>query len=49
MWGVAVVLFSIANNALTEAVTFPIVSSVPSGIAALWGIFLFKEIKGKKI
>jgi len=48
MWAVANSLFFLANNALSQAVTFPIVSSGPSAIASLWGILLYKEIKGLK-
>lgn len=48
MWGCANSCFFLANNALTQAITFPIVSSGPSAISALWGIFLYKEIKGTR-
>ena len=69
MWGIANSSFFLANNALSQAVTFPIVSSGklfiflkrcdelinnffftlgPSAIASLWGIILYKEIKGLK-
>ena len=48
MWGVGNSSFFLANNALTQAITFPIVSSGPSAISALWGILLYREIKGTK-
>ena len=48
MWGIGNSSFFLANNALTQAITFPIVSSGPSAISALWGVILFKEIKGTK-
>lgn len=48
MWGIANSSFFLANNALSQAVTFPIVSSGPSAIASLWGIILYKEIKGRR-
>ena len=48
MWGCGNSLFFLANNALTQAVTFPIASSGPCAISALWGIFLYKEIKGMR-
>lgn len=48
MWGIANSSFFLASTALTQAITFPIVSSGPSAISALWGIFLFKEIQGRQ-
>lgn len=46
MWGIGNSAFFLANNALTQAITFPIVSSGPSIVANLWGVFLFKEVTG---
>ena len=48
MWGISNSSFFLANNALTQSTTFPIVSSGPSAVSALWGILLYKEIKGVK-
>ena len=48
MWGIGNSSFFLANNALTQAITFPIVSSGPSAISALWGVILYREIKGAK-
>jgi glucose uptake protein GlcU len=48
MWGVANCSFFIANNALSQAIAFPIVASGPPVIASLYGIFLYKEITGKR-
>jgi glucose uptake protein GlcU len=48
MWGIGNSSFFLANNALTQTITFPIVSSGPSAISALWGILLYKEIKGAR-
>ena len=48
MWGIANVCFFFAVNALNQAVSFPISNSGPPIVASLWGIFLYKEIKGKK-
>jgi glucose uptake protein GlcU len=48
MWGIGNSSFFLANNALTQAITFPIVSSGPSAISALWGVVLYKEIKGTR-
>jgi glucose uptake protein GlcU len=30
------------------SITFPIITSTPGLVAALWGIFVFHEIKGAK-
>ena len=38
----------IANSALSFAVAFPLVTSGPGFVAAMWGLFLFKEITGKR-
>lgn len=48
MWGIGNSSFFLANNALTQAITFPIVSSGPSIVANLWGVVLYKEVKGIK-
>jgi glucose uptake protein GlcU len=48
MWGCANSCFFLANNALTQAITFPIVSSGPCAISALWGILFYREIKGAR-
>ncbi|KAJ1417032.1 CEO family-domain-containing protein [Ochromonadaceae sp. CCMP2298] len=44
--GVALIAWFIANGELGFPVTFPIVTTGPGLVGALWGIFLFKEIKG---
>lgn len=36
-----------ANGRLSQSVTFPIGSSGQPMIATLYGVFLFKEVKGK--
>jgi glucose uptake protein GlcU len=38
----------IAIQSLQMVVATPIVTVLPSVVAGLWGIFLFKEIEGKK-
>jgi hypothetical protein len=46
MWASAAGCWFIANKALSEPVTFPIINTVPGGIASLfWGVVVFKEIK----
>lgn len=48
MWGVANTSWFIANSALGFAVAFPLITSGPGFVAALWGVFVFGEIRGKK-
>lgn len=48
MWGIATCCWFLANHYLSAAVSFPIITAVPGLIAALWGVVLFKEIKGLK-
>lgn len=45
MWGIGDCGWFVANDALSEPVSFPIVTAGPAIIGALWGIF-FKEITG---
>ena len=46
MWAVAQTCWFIANDALSVSVAFPIITSGPGIISALWGVFVFKEITG---
>lgn len=49
MWGIATACWFVANKALSEPVSFPIVSTGPGAIASLfWGVVVFKEIKGRR-
>ncbi|XP_074650104.1 transmembrane protein 144-like isoform X2 [Tubulanus polymorphus] len=45
MWAVGDICWFVANSTLTEAISFPIITTVPGIIAAIWGI-AFKEIRG---
>ncbi|KAK5964835.1 hypothetical protein GCK32_004075 [Trichostrongylus colubriformis] len=36
----------VANDSLSQSVTFPIISMVPGVCAAMWSVFYFKEIRG---
>lgn len=47
MWGVADMAWFVANDALSETISFPIITTGPGMIGALWGIF-FREIRGKR-
>lgn len=46
MWGVATCCWFLANHYLSAVVSFPIITTVPGLIATLWGVLLFKEVKG---
>uniref|UniRef100_A0A3B1J816 Transmembrane protein 144a n=1 Tax=Astyanax mexicanus TaxID=7994 RepID=A0A3B1J816_ASTMX len=46
MWGVATCCWFMANHYLSAVVSFPIITTVPGLIATLWGVLLFKEVKG---
>ncbi|XP_073720853.1 transmembrane protein 144a [Misgurnus anguillicaudatus] len=46
MWGVATCCWFLANHYLSAVVSFPIITTVPGVIAALWGVVVFKEVKG---
>lgn len=48
IWGCANSFFLIANSALSQTVTFPIGASGPPIVASLYGILLYKEVKGKR-
>jgi glucose uptake protein GlcU len=46
MWAVAQSSWFIANSNLDMVVAFPIISTGPSIVASIWGIFVFREIRG---
>jgi hypothetical protein len=46
MWGVAGLFYFLATSVLSQAVSFPIANCGPSVFSALWGVLLYKEIKG---
>lgn len=48
LWAIAQTSFFVANQHLSSAVTFPIISQMPGCIAAMWSIFYFREIRGKR-
>lgn len=45
LWGVAQSSWFVANAALGEPITFPIITTVPALLATLIGLFFFKEIR----
>lgn len=48
MWAIANTCWFIANNALDMSIAFPIITSGPGIISALWGVFVFGEIRGRR-
>lgn len=47
-WAIAQISWFIANEELQQVVSFPIVTTGPGIVAALGGVFLFGEIKGRR-
>ncbi|CAI8041520.1 Transmembrane protein 144, partial [Geodia barretti] len=45
MWGIAMVGWFLANQRLSLAVSFPIITAGPGFVSSAWGIFIFREIK----
>ena len=48
MWAIAQTNWFVANEALGFAVSFPMITSGPGFVAALLGVFMFDEIKGRR-
>jgi len=48
LWSLADISWFIANQNLMIVVSFPIITTLPGVVASLWGIFVFKEIQGKR-
>jgi glucose uptake protein GlcU len=48
MWAVAQTAWFVANQVLSESISFPIITSGPCIVAALIGILIYKEIQGWK-
>ncbi len=44
MWATAMTCWYLANGTLSLTITFPVLSAGPAGVAALWGILVFKEV-----
>ena len=47
LWAIAQCAWFLANRNLGQPVAFPIVATGPAIVANLWGIFYFKEIRGR--
>ncbi|CAD5218243.1 unnamed protein product [Bursaphelenchus okinawaensis] len=48
IWGIAMAAMIMANDILGQTITYPITTTVPGVIAALWSVFYFKEITTKR-
>ncbi|KAF8365849.1 hypothetical protein PRIPAC_83678 [Pristionchus pacificus] len=47
-WGIAQSSFFVANDNLSQAVSFPIITMLPGCIASAWSILYFREITGHR-
>ncbi|KAK6052109.1 hypothetical protein COOONC_10387 [Cooperia oncophora] len=45
LWATAQTAFFIANQHLSQAISFPIITGLPGCVASLWGVLYFKEVK----
>ncbi|CAN2388752.1 carbohydrate transmembrane transporter activity [Pristimantis euphronides] len=48
LWAIANCCWFLANNYLSAVVSFPIITAGPGLVAALWGVLVFKEIRGRR-
>ena len=48
MWACANTAWFVANGKLSLAVAFPIITSGPGIVSSLWGVFVFREIRGAR-
>uniref|UniRef100_A0A1I8HMV9 Transmembrane protein 144 n=1 Tax=Macrostomum lignano TaxID=282301 RepID=A0A1I8HMV9_9PLAT len=48
MWGVAGASWFLANQVLSESISYPIISSAPAIVAALWSVCVFREIRAAR-
>ncbi|KAJ1348768.1 hypothetical protein KIN20_004159 [Parelaphostrongylus tenuis] len=48
MWAIAQSSWFIANDSLSQSVTFPIITTMPGVGASLWSVFYFRELTGKR-
>ncbi|XP_027622369.1 transmembrane protein 144 [Tupaia chinensis] len=46
LWAVATCCWFVANHSLSAVVSFPIITTGPGFVAAMWGVFMFKEMQG---
>ncbi|VDK18305.1 unnamed protein product [Anisakis simplex] len=48
LWSIGMVLFFVSNDKLSQVVSFPITTRLPSTIGILADVFLFRSIKGRR-
>ncbi|XP_068134971.1 transmembrane protein 144 [Hyperolius riggenbachi] len=48
LWAIANCCWFLANNYLSAVVSFPIITAGPGLVAAMWGVLVFKEIRGNR-
>eukprot|EP01114_Cavostelium_apophysatum_P010091 TRINITY_DN2352_c0_g1_i3.p1 TRINITY_DN2352_c0_g1~~TRINITY_DN2352_c0_g1_i3.p1 ORF type:complete len:357 (-),score=71.53 TRINITY_DN2352_c0_g1_i3:16-1086(-) len=48
LWSFAQISWFVANSNLPMVITFPMYSTGPGLLASLWGVVVFKEIKGRR-
>jgi len=48
IWGIAQSCWFVANQNLGVTIAYPIITTGPGVIASLWGVCVFREIKGKQ-
>uniref|UniRef100_A0A1I7XNW7 Transmembrane protein 144 n=1 Tax=Heterorhabditis bacteriophora TaxID=37862 RepID=A0A1I7XNW7_HETBA len=48
LWAVAQSSFFVANENLSQTVTFPIITMLPGCVASAWSIFYFREIRSRR-
>ena len=48
MWAIANIFYFLSLNAISQTVSFPISNSGPPIFSNIWGIFLYREIRGLK-
>ncbi|KJH50309.1 hypothetical protein DICVIV_03502 [Dictyocaulus viviparus] len=48
LWATAQTSFFVANQYLSQAISFPIITGLPGCVASMWSILYFKEIKGQQ-
>ncbi|KAI1238406.1 hypothetical protein IHE44_0013134 [Lamprotornis superbus] len=48
LWAIANCCWFLANHYLSAVVSFPIITAGPGLVASMWGVLVFKEIKGLK-
>ena len=48
LWSIGQLGWFMANDSLSQAVSFPIIGTLPGMVAALWSVFYFREIQGKR-